>query len=365
MKDCLQNIEDIARIYYLKIKNNTLGTVIFTTINVFLLLVIISFIFTFIPKLKKYYMMYSTMEWIIYLIASFLILYSVMTKFGKPTETKCQAFILMLLVGFAMLYIRSIELLIDHYYKSNNRIINWIRNNKKLAKFIICFFDIFIISLSLFFPSMKPVAIYTNKSKNFYQCQITTSNIFGFALLIFVIIFHIGLFITLAIFIILDWNVKSIHVILKNLLYFLTFDGFSFFLVFLIQIINKSNYYIECICPFIVLFVFIAKHIFLFIINVWFDNRNANKKEKEKEKEEEEENVISEIHIKNDGGKKTDMAVMSTNISSLNNLSKYDNTLKSILQTNHFVNTLENLSVSNTDITEISKDITQSDLTLA
>ena len=361
MKDCLQNIEDIARIYYLKIKNNTLGTVIFTTINVFLLLVIISFIFTFIPKLKKYYMMYSTMEWIIYLIASFLILYSVMTKFGKPTETKCQAFILMLLVGFAMLYIRSIELLIDHYYKSNNRIINWIRNNKKLAKFIICFFDIFIISLSLFFPSMKPVAIYTNKSKNFYQCQITTSNIFGFALLIFVIIFHIGLFITLAIFIILDWNVKSIHVILKNLLYFLTFDGFSFFLVFLIQIINKSNYYIECICPFIVLFVFIAKHIFLFIINAWFDNRNANKKEKEKE----EENVISEIHIKNDGGKKTDIAVMSTNISSLNNLSKYDNTLKSILQTNHFVNTLENLSVSNTDITEISKDITQSDLTLA
>jgi len=279
-KETLQNIENLTKIYYLNLNDSILGIILFTTINLFLLIVIASYILSRIPKFKSYYSLYSTLMWVNYIFSSIFIIYSPLMKFGKPTKLKCNAFILMLLIGYSMLYVPSFCSLIVNTSEIKNKFLNWIKNNERTFIGLICIYEVILISLSAIYPSEKPVEIITEDSINFYQCQLNKKNLKGVTILIINISIHFLLYIFFIIIMLKKLNNNPIRGVIKNMLYFSSIDGISIFLVITIHIYYIKNYYIECTYPFIILLIFIMKHIYLYYIRIWFDNAN-NKKEKE------------------------------------------------------------------------------------
>ncbi|KAG4090277.1 hypothetical protein H8356DRAFT_1279713 [Neocallimastix lanati (nom. inval.)] len=236
-KETLQNIENLTKIYYLNLNDS--------------ILVIASYILSRIPKFKSYYSLYSTLMWVNYIFSSIFIIYSPLMKFGKPTKFKCNAFILMLLIGYSMLYVPSFCSLIVNTSEIKNKFLNWIKNNERTFIVLICIFEVILITLSAIYPSEKPVEIITEDSINFYQCQLNKKNLKGVTILIINILIHCLLYIFFIIFMLKKLNNNPIRGVIKNMLYFSSIDGISIFL-----------------------------HIYLYYIRIWFDNAN-NKKEKE------------------------------------------------------------------------------------
>jgi hypothetical protein len=313
----VNDIEDITKFYYMDLdKDNIFGIVVFSVINIFVIIVFASFIFSLFPQFKQYYAMFDLPMWINYIGASMFIIYSVLTRFGEPTRFKCHIFILMLLTGYTMLYVPSLSFVIVHYPKWNNKYMEWIKNNEKKFLYISYVIEALFMLLSAINPSFEPVRVYVESSKNYYQCEIDRKNIFGFILLIIEIIFHVALFITIIIFMILEWPIKPLRPFTKSLLNFLTLDGVAFFSLFLLQMISRDNYYIESLCPFTVLLVFIMKHIYLYIISVWFEIST-----KKKAKEEE---MVNDLLKFNNGEGSTNITV------NINDKSK----IESAIQTN-------------------------------
>ncbi|KAG4090271.1 periplasmic binding protein-like II [Neocallimastix lanati (nom. inval.)] len=275
----LQSINNITKMYYMNLRS-ILGISLFIIMNIFLLLIIASYILSIIPKFKPYYSLYSKFSWINYIFSSIFIIYSPLTKIGRPTGFRCHAFLLMILIGYTMLYVPSIALLIVNNPSFNNKFCSWLKNNEK--KFIFLFYGIegILFILSSITPSYKAVEIITEDTLNFYQCKISTKDKYGFSLLIIEISFHIVLFLSFVMLMLADWNIQPIHPIVKSMLYFSVTDGLSFLVSFILQALNTENYYIDCIHPLSILIVFILKHIYLYFVRVWFDITNS-KREKE------------------------------------------------------------------------------------
>jgi len=328
VKTAIQNIENLTKFYYMNLdKDNIFGIIVFTIINIFVFIVLGSYIFSRIPKFKQYYVMYSISMWINYCGASLFIIYSLLMKFGKPSRFKCHNFILMLLTGYTMLNVPSLSFVIVHYPKWNNKYFKWIQNNEKKFLYISYIIEGLFILLSAFNPSFKPIKIYVDNSKNFYQCKIDTSNIFGFVLLIIELAFHVILFLILIVFLILEFNIKAIRPYMKSMLYNLSLDGVAFFALFLILMINKNSYYLECLCPFTVLLMFILKHIYMYFVSVWFEISS-----KRKTKEEE---MINDLLKFNSGNETSEMSTTNATTFNTNNKSNVESTMKSsILDTN-------------------------------
>ncbi|KAL6592058.1 hypothetical protein U3516DRAFT_569741 [Neocallimastix sp. 'constans'] len=278
-KDILQNIENITKMYYMKFKDSLLGIVVFITINIFFMIVLSSYILSLTPKYKPYYSLYSGAMWLNYIISSIFIIYSPLTKFGKPTSFKCHAFYLLLLNGYTMLYAPSVSLLVANNPKFKNKFIDWVKNNESTFINLIYVVEGIFVILSAINPSYTVLEVITEDDRNFYQCNIDKNDTFGLALLYLEVSFHIILFSFFVIFTLIDWEIEPIHEIVKTKLYFSAVDGLSFLLAFIIYILDTENYYIDSLYPLSILLVLIVKHIYLFYVRILFsiDNNNTVK----------------------------------------------------------------------------------------
>jgi len=283
-KEALQSIEDITKIYYMDLKDN-FSYIIFIIINVLFVVIVFSLVVKFIPKYSQYYQWLNFGTSINYIITSFVTIYSMLAKFGEPTEFKCHAFLLMILTGYALVYTPTIFSLINFYPKSN-RYFKWIKTHENLY---ICQYyiieGIFFI-LAKISPSFKIEEVLVENSKSFYQCHIDFSNIFGIVILSIEILFHLFLYLNIIRFLCIEMNNETNYSFAKGMFYILVLDSIGIVIVLIIRVIDIKDYYIECLYPFIIIGVFVLKHLYLLFIRIWLEKPNSN---------QEDENIIKEI----------------------------------------------------------------------
>jgi len=269
----VQKIEEITKFYYLKLKNDVCGIIIFSILNVIFIIVLISLLLNFVPNIKFKGTFSNSVLNINYIIGSALIIYSLMLKFGKPTRLKCNTFIFMLLIGYTVLYAPLFFFLINNY-QNRNKYVLWIKYNKKLFVYSFYIIEGILIILSSLFPSIKPEEVISENNKNFYHCYIDTSHVIEFILFVFELLYHAFLFIALITFLFIELNNKKTLLLLKNMFYIVGLDCVSIILLVIIEIINTKNYYIECFSPLIIHAVYIFKHIYALLFNFSYENSN-------------------------------------------------------------------------------------------
>jgi len=283
-KEALQSIEDITKIYYMDLKDN-FSYIIFIIINVLFVVIVFSLVVKFIPKYSQYYQWLNFGTSTNYIITSFVTIYSMLAKFGEPTEFKCHAFLLMILTGYALVYTPTIFSLITYYPKSN-RYFKWIKTHENLY---ICQYYIiegFFFILAKIHPSYKIVEVPVENSKSFYQCRIDFSNKFGIVILSVEILFHLFLYVNIIRFLYIELNNELYYLFAKVMSYIFVFDSIGMLIVLIIRVIDIKNYYIECIYPFVIIGVFVLKHIYLLFIRVLLEKPNLN---------QEDEDIIKQI----------------------------------------------------------------------
>jgi len=285
--DVLQYIVDLTELYYMNLKEYP-GKAVFIVINILYVLVLSSLLVKYIPKFSHYYTWFSNCMVINYIITSFFFIYSVLAKFGEPTMFKCHAYNLMIFTGYTMIYVPTLYHSIT-FYPKKVRYFEWIKSHEWLFIYHFYIYEGIFFLLAKIQPSFKVVEVIVENSKNFYQCRMDPSNIFGLIILFIEILFHAGLFLIIVILLFLEINDITNYSFVKGMSYILVFDIIGVVIVTIIRLINIKIYYVECIYPFIILGVFLVKHVYFLYIRLFLEMS-------ESEYNQEEEHIIKKIH---------------------------------------------------------------------
>jgi len=274
----LKNIEDINKIYYLKI-NSGIGLFFFIELIVFSCLISSSVVLLFIPKYKSYFEFLSLDLWLIYTLGSLLITTSNFFYFGKLSITKCGLNHITINIGNAFILIPLLYRLIINF-PVNNKFSKWIKKKKYIFILFIFLPQVVFSLIVLFLKGFKVKYIIMDNIKNFCKCTANKNSIYFIGL--FQIIFNGIMYFLICVLIFFEWNIIATHNFMNSLTFLMIIDGITYFFIILLHNINITNYgiyYILIINLFLLLPL--INQLYLFYVRVFLGflyNKNDEQK---------------------------------------------------------------------------------------
>jgi len=200
----LHQIEDITKIYYIKLDDSIV--LIFLTIAISIsIVIIISLILLLTRRFKPYFNFLSTDFWFLIIVGFILIIFSSFPEIGKKNDNKCHIKLIIISLGLSLNLLPILHRLIINM-PFQNKFLESISNHKYIFVFFFIAIDIllYIMYLSTSY-TIEYVSI--DEGKNFEICSIT--NIFGFWISMFIIIVKIFIILAIIILCYLEWNIKN------------------------------------------------------------------------------------------------------------------------------------------------------------
>jgi len=291
--EVLNNINDMTRIYYFTIDTeySVVGLVYFIALVVFLVMILLSLIFC---TSKKYYIDFIFLPkpfWHhIFLGFVSLVGYSFL-EFGKVSVLKCHLQLLLLSVGFTLIFIPTLCKLIINF-PEKNKFSTVVDKYKYLFIHSFLFLDGILNALYLIKPyKIKTFESYTEK--NYQEC-LSDNGIFE--RIIFYTIITLKSLSLLAILFLcfIEWNLDETRYDIRFLTSDIYINIVLISLVIIIKLINTNNYgMITVIYKGIIIILLFSNYFFFFGIRILL--KIINKKDKGVQ---EEKRIISYLQYR-------------------------------------------------------------------
>ncbi|KAL6635869.1 periplasmic binding protein-like II [Neocallimastix sp. 'constans'] len=240
VKETLQKIIDIMKIYTITIKTDDtyVGLIIFIFITFYIVFILLSLVFLYKENFSPYFRFLPNKFWIIIIFGIVTVLCSCFTQYGTVTSIKCFLKFLFLAIGSTLVLTPILYKLII-IFPVEFKFFKWIENHKK--KYFIFFFliDIFI-TLIMYFISYDIEDVIIPYGQNFQICKMKN---FGGNFLIFVeCLCKILIISVIAVFIYTEWNISYVLYSIRCVMVTLYIDIITVILLFIINIIIIKNY---------------------------------------------------------------------------------------------------------------------------
>lgn len=281
-EEVLKKINDITKIYKISIKlsHSSSGLIIFIINISTIIILLLSLIFIFIEKYKKYFKFYSKDLWIIIFVGFILNLCFIFLDYGEVNLLKCHLKYFFLSLGFTLIFIPIFyKLLINFsFHKKENKFFKWINQNKYLFILIFVLYDI-IFNLFLIISSFIIKEHNIKDGKNFQTCSMINS--FGKIIFYIIIIEKVFILLIILLFTYMEWNITKISVEMKliNTSLYTTFLILTIFCIRMFLIIN--DYVIDFIIKSLMIILFVISNFFsIYGIRILFFTFNNTKQNK-------------------------------------------------------------------------------------
>jgi len=267
-KEMAKEIVDINKIYFLTMKS-TLGKILLAFLLMVFCCLVVSVLLIFIPKYKdKYFKFLSTDLWLIYILGSLLLLFSIFEYYNIPTKKKCAERHVFMEMGYSLIYITILHKLICNFPRRNKFSI-WIKNNQYIYVAVLLSVQILLLVISVVsnLHTIKEINFYTD-NKNFYVCSYT--NAVGKWLSMIQTAYNLILFFTICFLVFLEWNLSETFYDLRYFSLFLFINGLNQLLIIIFHFLN-INYYIlyNLLYMFIHFTSILMSHTYIFFVRMF------------------------------------------------------------------------------------------------
>eukprot|EP00833_Pecoramyces_ruminatium_P017783 jgi/Orpsp1_1/1191815/evm.model.d7180000088686.1 len=238
--EVLNDVNDITRIYYISLSNDskTVEIIALVLLSLIITSIIISISFLFIEKFKYFYYFLPKYLWIITLIGIILFTSSGFAEIGEIVPIKCHLKAILLSLGFTLSLIPMLYKLII-IYPNKNKLINFIKDHRYL--FLLFFISIdFIFLLLTFISPYEASYIKVVDGKSFQKCQFTSA--FGKTVLSSWFISKFIITSVFLYFIFIYWNIKAIHYDIRFLSSAIYINILLLLIYIIIDFIEIKNY---------------------------------------------------------------------------------------------------------------------------
>jgi len=264
-EEALTKIDDITKIYFLSV-NTRVGFIIFCILILTTVMILSSIFLILIPKLKEYFIFFSTDLWIIYSLGSVFIIIGNFLYFGELSGTKCSMINTFLIIGIEIIYITLIYKLILNFPKTN-KFSKWMSNHKIIFFILFIAVDVIISLISIFGKGFTTKDIVFDFSQNFRVCRF--NNTLGILIYIYQRIINCVLFLGITFLFFLEWNIEESLQDIRNFTFTMIINGISQILFILFDFLIINNYILHYTLHISInlLFVFMNQ-IYIFIIRI-------------------------------------------------------------------------------------------------
>jgi len=267
LSEAIKKIDDMSKNYHFSIisDDTSYGLVIFIIFISVSVIMVLSLSMLYIEETKYKYSFLSDADWVINILGCFIIMCSVFTLFGDPTNITCHLRSFCISMGFIINLAPIIYKMVVSI-PVNNKITNWTNYHKNRFKIYIIAIGILLNGITLF-SSYDIERIEVHEGESFLKCSM--NNIFGnisfYMVACYVILNMLALFIILFI----DWNIRSIHFNTRFILATLCIDILFLILYLVIIKIKIRNYITYNLLFDVTIFGFsITNYLFLYLSNV-------------------------------------------------------------------------------------------------
>jgi len=263
LKETLQKIEDITKIYYVSYDRTEsyIGYISVIVISVISILMLLSLIFPFFENFQPFFKFLPLDSWILLVIGSVLTLCSSLTNIGPVTSTKCHLRLILFGIGLT-LYLVNIfyELIVN--FPEEIKLCRWIRRHKYL-------FILFFLSIDALLNELSSIYPYEIKNRmiedgqNFQICKMY--NKFGKSMIILMAVNKIVLLLAILFLIFLEWNLRNIFYEVRFIVWAIYSNLLLIFTSFIVDVSHINNYIVQFIIQGAIIFlVSITSYIFLY-----------------------------------------------------------------------------------------------------
>ncbi|ORX83229.1 periplasmic binding protein-like II [Anaeromyces robustus] len=243
----LEKIEDLTKIHSVSIKEknsaHSLALSIFIFVFTFSLLMIGLLVLLFSERMEKYFSYLTKDEWIMSICGLVVIISNCYTTFGPVTSTKCDLYVILLIIGYTLNLVPIFYQLIIGF-PEHNKITEWANRNKYIFILLFLLCDL-AISL-LFLPKIFDVdLVLVSEGKNFETCVIRNS--FGVVLLTLVLILFLLVLGVMLVLCYIEWGRKTFIYDIHFFVVALYFDAFSVVLSYIFNFISYKDYIFQFI----------------------------------------------------------------------------------------------------------------------
>jgi len=265
--EALQNIEDISKIYWIKLDDSILISISLYILITILSVMILSLIISFFEKFGPYFDFLPNDFWIILVIGIMIITSSSLIGIGPKTETKCYLTYISISLGSSLILISILHKLVTNF-PLENKISIWSKNHKYYFLLIFCTTDILNI-IFIFTPLYKVQELYIDEGKNYEVCKFYNT---GITILISICIsLKIIMIISVMLLIYIEWNLQNTYDDLRLLIIFVYTKILSIIFIIILNNINFKNYiYLYLINQVAYIFYSIISYITFFGIRIFW-----------------------------------------------------------------------------------------------
>jgi len=267
--EALRNIYNIINIYDVSMNpsKNTTGFLIFITTILIITFMILSLIFLFIPKYKKYFSFINVHSWLIMIVGFIMILSVIFTQYGTVTKFKCQLKFILNSFGYTFISVPILHRLLINF-PEENKLFTWLNNSKCQFFLIFILYDIIFNSL-LFITSFKITDVFIKDGENYQICEI--ENKLGLTLMTLVIIEKGLILFSISFLLFLEWNIKATEKDIKLQIPSLFMNILLIISIILIKNITINSYIarFSIFCIINIIFV-VSYYFFTYGIRIFF-----------------------------------------------------------------------------------------------
>jgi len=236
--EALQKIEDITKIYWVKLDDSVLNLILLCVLIIIFCIMILSLIISFFEKFRPYFDFLSYDFWIIIVIGLIVMESSSLLGIGERTENKCRFTYLFFSLGSTLTLTPILHKLITNF-PQENKISTWSKKHKHYFLLIFCMIDFFNIIL-FFIPSYYIEELYIDGGKNYKICKFHNTVVTILTFFCLGIKFLMILSILLLIY--TEWNLESTYQDLRLLIIFIYNKCLVILIIIIIDNMEFENY---------------------------------------------------------------------------------------------------------------------------
>jgi len=318
VEEVLEKVDDLTKFHYVSIYNGE--SKLLAYIYIFLIAILaIALISTlpliFIEKFKPFFIYYDKELWVVITLGILILLGASIPTFGNLTKTKCNTYIILVILGHTFITIPTLYKYIIDFPKKNN-ISRWICNHKYIFFSIFSLIDLIIISIILI-NELYVHGILIDEGKNYYVCKYHSTYSLIVPFVIYIIITA-----GLAILSYVEWFRKTYCYDIRNNCFSLYANILAIILLFIFYFISVENYIVYFVLKNTLnIIVVISCAVSLYVLR-YFAYRN-------KDEFSEQFNAYSNSNISSSVAKSTD-TISSENSNFIMKLREYHKLSKSL-----------------------------------
>jgi len=241
VSEVLKKIDNLTKNYYLTISTNDsfLGLIIFILSIVIIIIMVLSLSLLYFKKTKPYYKFLSNFDWIIHVLGNIIIMCSVFTLFGNPTNTSCQLRPILISIGLIINLTPILSKMIINI-PENNKLSEWTKSHKPI-------FDVSVVSIGILLNGILLLSTYDiekvmiPEGGSILVCSM--NKILGTISFYIISGYEILIFIFLLILIFMEWNFREYHYNTKHILAAICLDIIYSYLYFILMKFKIKNYF--------------------------------------------------------------------------------------------------------------------------